>query len=768
MDEHKEEFGNSADGDLSQEKIDPEQENSEESEKEDIPTGNEAEKTEEVALEKEKEEGTVVNIDSSFSENEIVKEEKAEEVLSAHSLEEERQQFKEISQHLQRLEETGEAEQETFSLVPFEYKSKEFEIDHAPLNLCRDTLEQYGYLFVTDKKEDLRSKYFVKILFESIDPYGKVYSKVELLLENTKKVDFLDLEQYLVTLPENQLIILDLCKFGHVEKELFLNSFTHYMKKSGNSVKFREMLARKKIILMLVAYDEDLSERNEFLNSYKIISKNEKEIDETSGNSVEVLLEERSGEKIEHDLLFITTIFEEITPLELQEVLEVIFDEEEKILWKQQRISLLKRLHLKSQVSSHGGMVITFDGTLKGSERTILQKLREEDPFFVSELFDKFEKDPKLLQDILMGYKSIGFVNGFFRLVEATVTDDPQRLSLEWFENMFLKDRDSGNDVTYFFSLASCAVQVATVQGDKSFPDRLAAFFYEKQQYWSLYYLVEYFSHLDYFDPFNWYKKLLSVIGFGSSEKRLRALLYQSIEKAVHEELCKVELLLSWVSSGNKNVAENAFYMAVRMASDSIKSNRRWIFKTVDALPFLLNESVDEAILKCERAYLLFLYGTTEKPDTISDELYKMVWNENINKLFYTKILGLISYYGLEKREREKIVSSITRDVAKLLGRKKYSYIVLILLWLIEWYFVLSQYEDKKSVAKQKEILFSLLFDVLGREDIRVLRNGLLEISTLLLKLSSLTRRYKELSTTYRSMRQLVRELPKEIHFNKK
>jgi len=560
---------------------------------------------------------------------------------------------------------------ELFQSIPLVYESQEYTIDIKQVHQCKENLVKHGYILITNQ-DDIKSKYLVKLLHQSIDKYDnklRMELKFNLSHSEIQKIDFNDFEEYLLSIDDSQLIVIDLCKLGYVDKEYFLNSFLGFMKKSESKVKFRELLHQKEILLCFIAYDSDLTSKEDAINRFKILDHISEQKDEKK-SSVDEVIFTLIQDPMKAKILFLATLFKGVSPKELQELLGLILDKDEIEIWRKNRKNLLKELQLTTSILSKGN-TIRFNIPFKGNEESILHILINDDPFFVSELFSMFEQEYTLLHNTLLGIKSKSFVEGFFALLRLVTLDNPSELSLEWFEDKFSQEI-SGENPNYFFSLGASAILVAEVLNDYSFVNSVLKRFQVKKQWKELFYLVEYFSYLDSFDSLYWYKVILSDIDMRS---RLKSMIYRSIYKKVQDDICYISELLSWNQSSHQKLVQNSFYVLVRLSSDMLKENNWNFYKSVH-MPSLLQKSNDSKKSICQERYIEFIYTTANQENDIHEDVYLYTLHENINKLFFTKLLGLMSSENYKHR-----VKAIKRDINELFNSTQKPYIVLIVFF---------------------------------------------------------------------------------------
>jgi hypothetical protein len=394
------------------------------------------------------------------------------------------------------------------------------------------------------------------------------------------------------------------------------------------------------------------------------------------------------------------------------------------------------------------GTVVYLGGLFEDREDELLEILHSSDPFFILELFDRFDNDLVLLQATLQGDKSIGFINGFFLLIKLTTQNDVARLSLAWFIKMF--ENESVIKTTYLFSLSSCALQVSNVLKDNRFLNDLASEFFNKDALWILFYFVEYIGYMDYIDRFEWYKLILSRIGDEKDEKKLRNHIYNSIKKSIQEDICRVKTIISWTNSKGI-LGNNSDYILLKLASESLKYHKNWKIAD-DKIPFIFD--CEAAVFRsCTQEYIKYLYNIAN--NNINDDIFL----ENINRLFFSKYLGLPQYYGFERRDNKKIIKSLVNDIYKVVS---YGKLLLILLLIVEWYYALRN----KTSLDYDIYIFTLLNQSLEKDDLRKIKTLLLDLSSLLLKLSSSYRKNKELQQTYIQLRKILRDIQLKITKN--
>ncbi len=668
-----------------------------------------------------------------------------------------------VDEYLEKAD--GEEEIDTtssFELHEFEYSLRKFDIEDKEYEQCQDMLEEYGYIFLSDE-DDRKSKYFADYLLQSIDTYGRIQKSELTFCKNQNddcKNDFTDLKNYFVNTIEEELLVLDLCKFGHVQREYFLNSFYDFFKKDGNKIKFRELLAKRQIKLVLIVFDKDIDKKEDFLNIYKIkedfTNKEEDILEENTSTDLIVseLISDETDNTIERALLFIISLFKGCTPIELQNMLYLILDDEDVVRWKKERKKLLGNLHIISKSEAGLAASMEFSSSLRAHEVQILTTLREEDPFFVLEFFDLFEDKEALLIEVLTGKKSQAFTNGFFQLIKAVSQDDPDKLSLNWFIDKFENNQDFSID--YFFALASCALQVSKALNDYTFLDNLVSHFYKKKELLPLLYLIEYFTYVDMFDKYKWYKEILSLLDEDPARGKLFGLLYKAIYKEVNADPKTIKIVLSW-RSNNKVVNGYIFKILTRIASDSVRDNKDWGTEGNRILPFLF--SIDEDEVLNEKDYLEYLFDFQDILKNCDLDITSASIAENINKLFFTKIIGLLRFY-VNKSEQKSIIKTIATDIQKLIANP---YILYETLLLLEWSFLLNNSLDTNSETKLKRNIFSVYLDRITKDELRISRNTTQILSNIFLKLSSHTRKNRELSGKYMMLRKELRNIAKDM-----
>ena len=642
-------------------------------------------------------------------------------------------------------------EKAQFSLIECSYSSKKYEIDSDSYDVCKSYIEENAYVFIVNQS-DLLSKFFTNDLLQSIDLYGKIEKKEIIIDEDI--IDFINLKNYILENLKEHILIFDICKINHLQKESFFNNFYGFINERGNSVKLREAFDRNKIKLIFIAYDTDVMDNNN-LNIYHVRDKYCQEVsildNKKSMNEVEIFLDDELSD-IEISLLFIIFVFKSLTPLELQEILSIVLTEEDLLEWKNNRKILLKNHYLSTSTQNNIGTVITCDSSLRGKEDEMIEKLIAHDPFFISELFDVFENNVKLFSDILLGEKSNNFTNGFFRLVERVSKCEPNKFSLEWFIKYFSK-QDENFSSTYFLSLASCALKVSLVNDDSTFLDKLVNHFYKSKDFWSVIYLVEYFNSIASFDKYKWYKNLLSSIKDSDERRKLLNHLYVLIQKDIYTNPSKLEILLEWEKENNKILSLNNFYILIRLTSDAVRTNKNWNKNQLLVSPFIFeNENIDVITSN----YLRYIFNIQEKNIDFDIDFYENIMSENINKLFFTKILGLLKPLTINSRKEKKIIKVKIDTIRKSFEK---DYRLYLILMLMEWSFFIDNLFEEKKKLNYKDKIFSLVTEKLKNEELRKIKYTIQDLSSILLKLASLTRKNKEVSSTYIGMRNLLHSI---------
>lgn len=708
----------------------------------------------------------VSNISDEVSESSV-----RDECLNDHNTIEDQEKEKEnlIDQYLDKADSEEEIDiANSFELSEFEYRLKKFDIAVQEYEQCKDSLDDYGYIFLSEE-DDRKSKYFADQLLWNIDRFGKMQKSELIFCENQNidsKNDFIDLKNYFINSIEEKLLVLDLCKFGHIEKEYFLNSFYDFMKKDGNKIKFRELLAKKQIKLLITVFDKDIEKKDNLFNVYKVkedFSNNEQESQKRNGQtkiSVSEFLSDLNYNTIEKALLFIVSLFKGCTPIELQNMLYLILDEEETVRWKKERKKLLANMHIVSKSEFGSGTIMEFNESLKGHESELLEILRAEDPFFVLEFFDLFEGEKELFTEVLTGKKSQDFTNGFFQLIKVVSLDEPDRLSLNWFIDKFENNKDFSID--YFFALASCALQVSKALNDHTFLDNLVSYFYKQKALLPLLYLLEYFTYIEMFDKYKWYKEILSLLNDDPNRGKIFSLLYKAIQKEVYADSQTINIVLSW--RGNDKVINGyIFKILTRLASDTVKDNKDWNSENNRVLPFLFTFNENNTSNRNMGYYFEYLFNFKEISKNCDDVIVLESIAENINKLFFTKIIGLLRLY-FSKSEQKSIVKNISRDIQKLIGEAEKTYILYKILLILEWNFLLNYNMDVDCATVSKRNLFSLYLDKTTRNELREIRNLSQVLSNLFLKLSSQTRKNRQLSNKYTMLRKDLRNVTQNMN----
>jgi len=644
--------------------------------------------------------------------------------------------------------EVVEDEIELFEMLPLNYEPSSFDIELSEVHRCRDEINRYGYSIILHR-DDVYSKYFVKLLHQSIDKYVKkrrVELKFNLSNSNEYKIDFNDLVEYISSVDEPMLAVVDLYKLQHVDKEFFINSLVRYMKKGDNRVKFRELLLKKEIQISLIVDESDLS-RDDNLQIFSVEdSKTEDRKKEDSGTTLDEYISVVVEDALKSKVLLVATIFKGVGAKELHSLLLYILEEEELDVWKRERKAILKELGLQNRLSSNGSSLIFEKFSLEEAD-TILEAILGDDPFILSELFNAIESDEKFIDEVLLATKSKAVVNGFFTLLKYLSLDEPSLLSIEWFEDKFIQDIPKENS-SYYFSLGACAITVAQSQNDYSFIDSLLKRFRKYDNLKALFFLVEYFSYLDDFDTLEWYRVILSSI---DSDSKLRLMIYRSISKMIYDDSSVLSQVALWSNSSSGYLMKNGFYILMRFASDALKSNR-WDNKSEVEIPIYLLDTAES------QRFIEAIYESINREDSLDRDSYMGILNENINKLFFIKIVGMISRED-GGANYKRTLKAIRADISELFRGSSKRYISLILLLILEWRFVTKSSKSDVVTLDFMEVLNSI-FD---REDKRELRGATIKLSTILLKLASNSRRDRELSSRYMLLRELLKNLQLEI-----
>jgi hypothetical protein len=692
--------------------------------------------------EEQKEEKKEINQETTEEEKEDNKQATILEVEQENSIV---QKEKYIEKNIEVAIENFEEEKQLFSTTHFSFNLKEYDIEYDVFEKCKENLQENLYSVITDKS-DLVSKYFADRLCQSIDPYGKKV-RLELRFEfkniEYSKIDFVDLLNFIETDMQNSFVIVDMCKFGHLEKEFFLNSFYDFVNIDGNRIKLREKLANKNVTVLFLAYKNDIDVANN-INHFPV----QHSSDTLSQNATvqDISIDEYSDTELV--VLFVLSIFRKITLNELQELLRLYFDEDEILYWQQNRRSIFKKLDLATKSIPEVGSVVYLGGLFEDREDELIEILHSNDPFFISELFEMFDSDGELLKATLEDDKSVGFTNGFFLLVKLTTQNDVARLSLNWFIQKF--NNNSSINATYLFSLSSCALQISSALNDNRFLDDLASELLNNNELWILYYFVEYIGYMDYIDRFQWYKQLLSRLGNEKDDKKLRNHIYNSIKKSTQEDICRLKSIIAW--SNSKGVlGYHSDYILLKLASESLKYHKNWQISD-DKIPFIF-DCEESVFSNCTQEYIKYIYHITNRD--IADSIIQ----ENINRLFFSKYLGLSQYYGFYSQDNKKIINSLLNDIYKVLNNDK---LLLIVLLIIEWHYVLRN----KTSLNYDIYIFTLLNQSLKKDDLRQVKTLLLDLSSLLLKLSSNYRKNKELQQTYIQLRKISKDIQLQITKN--
>lgn len=702
--------------------------------------------------------------DDSFNDNTSLDDNKDEKVILK---EEENEDL--VDEYLEKFDSEEEVDiANSFELNEFEYKLKEFDIAVQEYDQCKEKLDEHGYIFLSEES-DLKSKYFADQLLQYIDKYGNMQKSELTFCENQNldsKNDFTDLKNYFINAIEEELLVLDLCKFGHVQKEYFLNSFYDFLKKDGNKIKLRELLAKKQIKLILITYDNDIEKKDDLLNIYRVkeyVSTKEQESNQENNRTnipVSKLLSDETDNTLERALLFIVSLFKGCTPIELQNMLYMILDEEDIVRWKKERKKLLGKMHIVSKSEFSSAVAMEFNASLKGHEVELLEILRAEDPFFVLEFFDLFEDKEELLTEVLTGKKSQALSNGFFQLIKVVSLDEPDRLSLNWFIDKF--ENNKGLSIDYFFALASCALQVSKALNDYTFLDNLVNYFYKQKAILPLLYLLEYFTYVEMFDKYKWYKEILSLLHEDPNKGKLFGLLYKAIQKEVLADSKTINIVLSW--RGNDKIINGyIFKILTRLASDSVKDNKDWNSENNRMLTFLFIIEEDDIINENMGYYFEYLFDYQNISKSCDAVIVSESIAENINKLFFTKIIGLLRLY-VNKSEQKSIIKNIAGDIQKLIGGPEKTYILYKILLILEWNFLLNHDMNADSATIFKRNIFSLYLDKTTKEELKESRNTSQVLSNIFLKLSSQTRKNRPLSSKYAMLRKDLRSVTQNMN----
>ena len=374
----------------------------------------------------------------------------------------------------------------------------------------------------------------------------------------------------------------------------------------------------------------------------------------------------------------------------------------------------------------------------------IIEYVQDEDPFFIIEFFTAFKEDKKLMESTLKGEQSEAFIDGFFNFVKIVVLDNPEFISPEWIIKQLKEVSDPS--IGYFSSLGSIAMLIAQVKDDESFLEKLVIYFYERGDLWPLYYFTEYFSVSVKFDKFKWYKVILSSISEKNEGRELLKSVYKTIQKEVETDPNILEIILSWIENKKEYLKRNTTYIIFRLASDSVRFNKNW---QESPLPFLFDEN-QEGISNAIEAYLLYVFNLQNEEILNNTSFPSNMIDENINKLFFMKVMGLQRKYGLEKEEQHLIFNKCLKEISSLFQDKQN---FLITLLLFEWYFSLECLLDDKLKEVLEQKLFSTFIVSIDRKEYMWNKTIIVSLERLYLKLASLTRRHKKLSEVYTQLR---------------